>query len=253
MPTLLRTLAGVLFTIPLFTAPRAVQAADGLVVFAAASLKESLDAAVATYAAPDRPKIVVSYASSGALARQIENGAPADLFISADQAWMDYLGERKLIDQATRRTLLTNRLVLVAPADRPLSLRIAPGFALAQALGDGRLAIGDPATVPAGRYAQAALESLGVWSQVASRTAPAESVRAALALVVRGEVPLGIVYRTDAISEPKVRVVGEFAADSHPPIVYPAAVVAGARPAAGALLDYLASPAARAVFARFGF
>ncbi len=225
-------------------------AAGGVTVFAAASLADALDAAARSYGA----KVTVSYGASSTLARQIENGAPADVFISADLDWMDFLGERKLVVPGSRVNLLRNRLVLIAPADSRASLEIKPGFSLAAALGGGRLAMANPQGVPAGKYGKAALESLGVWRSVADRIAPAENVRAALALVARGEAPFGIVYRTDALAEKKVKIVGEFPAGSHPPIVYPAAAVAtGRRDAAQAFLDYLGSARARAVFAAHGF
>ncbi len=223
--------------------------AQPLTVFAAASLKNALDE-VATLAAV-RP--TVSYAASSALARQIENGAPADMFISADLKWMDYLQDRQLIRSATRRTLLGNKLVLVAPAGSTVSVQIGPGFPLAALLGNGRLALGDPQHVPAGRYARFALESLGVWASVAGRLAAAENVRVALALVARGETPLGIVYATDAASEPKVRTVARFPDGSHPRVTYPAALTRDAKAPAAVFLEFLASPPARKVFEKHGF
>lgn len=196
----------------------------------------------------------VSYAASPALARQIENGAPADVFISADQAWMDYLQKKDLIRTASRVDLLRNRIVLVAPADSAVRLRIEPEFPLAAALGKERLAMADPASVPAGRYGKAALESLGVWKGVEQRIAAAADVRAALLFVARGEAPLGIVYSTDAAVEPKVRIVDTFPESTHPPIVYPAALTAGSKSsAAGAFLASLRTPPARAVFEKYGF
>jgi molybdate transport system substrate-binding protein len=227
--------------------------AQPLTVFAAASLKDALDAIAAAYAAQHPPRPVIAYAASSALARQIESGAPADVFISADQAWMDYLAQKNLIVRTSRRDLVRNQLVLVAPAREPVILAPAPGFALGAALHGGRLALADPRVVPAGRYAKAALEKLGVWNDVAGRIAPAENVRAALALVARGEAPLGIVYATDARAEPRVMVAGTFPADSHPPIVYPAALVKGARPDAARFVAFLGSDAARAIFLRQGF
>jgi molybdate transport system substrate-binding protein len=226
------------------------------VVFAAASLKEALDAAAAAWSRQGHPRPVISYAASSALARQIEQGAPADLFVAADEDWMDWLDARRQLRAGTRTRLLGNRLVLIAPATAAgPALRIAPGFALAGSLGEGgRLALGDVAAVPAGRYAKAALESLGVWTSVASRLAQTENVRVALTLVARGEAPLGIVYATDARAEPRVRVVDTFPAATHPAIVYPAAIVAGARSArAQPFLDFLRSPAGLAVFDAFGF
>jgi len=230
-------------------------AAGGTVtVFAAASLKDALDENVRAHQPGAGDRIVVSYAASSALAKQIENGAPADLFISADLEWMDYLAARKLIDAQSRSNLLSNRLALVAPAGSSVKLDVAPNFQLAAALGGGRLSIADPEHVPAGKYARSALESLGVWASVAGRTARAENVRAALVLVSRGEAPLGIVYRTDALADASVRTVAEFPESSHPPIVYPAALTASTRsPAARKLLEHLKSRAARALWTKHGF
>lgn len=229
------------------------QNAEPVVVFAAASLKEALDEVAAQWTQQSAVKVVGTYAGSNTLARQIEQGAPADLFISASPEWMQYLSERGFTRKGTERDWLGNRLVLIAPSPSKLRLKIAPGFALAQALGDGRLALCNPA-VPAGAYGQQALQALNVWPQLAARTAPAENVRAALLLVARGEAPLGVVYETDARAEPKVRVLDRFPEDTHEPIVYPAALIAASRhPQGQALLDYIASPAARAVFERRGF
>lgn len=228
--------------------------AQDLIVFAAASLKESLDQVAQTFQRANRQKVVVAYASSSALARQIENGAPADIFISADQDWMDYLATRRLIDAATRADLVRNRLVLIAPADSKAKIDITPGFALAKLLGEGRLAIADPDHVPAGKYGRAALAKLGVWKSVENRLARAENVRAALIFVARGETPLGIVYQTDAYAEKKVRVIAQFPADTHPPIVYPVAVTAASKhPSAASFMSFLKAPEARAIFERFGF
>ena len=227
--------------------------ADTVTVFAAASLKEALDANARAFEAAHGHRVVVSYAASNSLARQIEAGAPAALFLSADAEWSAYLEGKGLAAPGARRALLANELVLVAPAASPIALRIAPGFDLASALGGKRLALANPGAVPAGKYAKAALVSLGAWDAVATRIAAADNVRAALALVARGEVPLGIVYRTDAIAEKGVRIVGTFPAGSHPPIVYPLVVLARAGPAARAFADYLGAPAARAVFAKHGF
>ena len=228
--------------------------AQDLTLFAAASLREALTEIVAHYDASARTKTRVSFASSAALAQQIEQGAPADIYISADVAWMDHLASRKLIDAASRVDLLRNRLVLVAAADSALQLRIGKGFELARALGGARLAIAHPDSVPAGRYARAALAHLAVWQSVSDRLARTDNVRAALALVARGEAPLGIVYATDAKAEPKVRVIDVFPQAAHPPIVYPAALVAGAR-ATGApgLLRFLQSAEARATWLKHGF
>jgi molybdate transport system substrate-binding protein len=196
----------------------------------------------------------VSYAASSALARQIEAAAPADLFISADLEWMDYLAARRLIQPGSRVNLLGNRLVLIAPAGSAANFAVDRGMPLARTLGDGRLAMADPDSVPAGKYGKAALEALGAWNAVAARVARAENVRAALALVARGECPLGIVYATDAAAEPKVRVVGAFPTGTHPPIVYPAALTAAsANPAARGFLEFLGSAETKPVFERYGF
>lgn len=236
-------------------APAALRADP--VAFAAASLKEALDAAAAAFVRErGGPRPVLSYAASPALARQIEQGAPADLFVSADRDWMDHLERGGHLRAGTRTTLAANRLVLVGPASGAAAVPpIEPGFALAAALGPGgRLAVGDVAAVPAGRYARAALESLGIWASVAGRLAQTENVRVALALVARGEAPLGIVYATDASAAQRVARVAAFPAASHARISYPFALVAGRdTPENRRLLDALQSPAALAVFARHGF
>lgn len=238
----------------LVVAPRAVQARADVTVFAAASLQGALNENVRRFEAGGGKRVALSYAASSALARQIERGAPADIFISADPDWMDYLAGKRLIRPDTRVSLLTNSLALIAPAHSRVALEIAPGFGLAAALGPRRLALADIDAVPAGKYARAALESLGVWKDVAPRIIRTVNVRAALAFVARGEAPLGIVYRTDALAEPKVRIVAEFPPRLHPAIVYPAALVASSRaPAAASLLNYLGSPPARAVWRRHGF
>jgi molybdate transport system substrate-binding protein len=225
-------------------------AQDRVLVFAAASLKNALD----EVAAQSPVKTAISYAASSALARQIESGAPAQVFLSADLDWMDYLEQRKLIRTDTRRNLLGNKLVLVAPSTSKAQATITAGFPLARLLGDGRLALGDPQHVPAGKYARAALEKLGVWDSVSSKLAPAENVRAALAFVARGETPLGIVYATDSAAEPKVRVVAAFPDGLHPPIIYPAALTTSAKDSAAAeFLAFLGSPDTRHVFEKHGF
>ena len=224
-----------------------------VLVFAAASLKTALDAIAAAWRRESGKEAAISYAASSTLAKQIDNGAPAELFMSADQDWMDYLLQHNLIDRKTRVDLLGNRLVLIAPASTGSSTQIAPGFPLARLLGDGHLAMADPDAVPAGRYGKAALTALDVWQAVAGRIAAAENVRAALLLVARGEAPLGIVYQTDAAAEPGVRIVGTFPPDSHPPIVYPMALTTAAGPEAPALAAYLRGPAARALFEAQGF
>lgn len=232
----------------------AAQTAPSLVVFAAVSLKNALDQAAFVYVAKTLQPVRLSYGASSALARQIEQGAPADVFISADADWMDYLQKKSLIVAKTRRNLFTNHLALIAPAASKAKLRIGKAMPLAKALGpDGRLAVAGP-EVPAGRYAQAALTKLGVWDQVKSQLAPAENVRAALAFVARGECPFGIVYDTDAAIEPKVRIVGLFPDRSHPRIVYPGAVTASSHtPGGKRFLDSLKSPRGADAFRKFGF
>jgi len=224
-----------------------------LLVFAAASLAEALEEVDNAYEAQHPVTVKASYAASSVLAKQIEAGARAEVFVSADREWMDYLQERGRLHAGTRRDLLGNTLVLIAPADSSLQLRIAPGFALAAALGGGRLAMADPDSVPAGLYGKAALGALGVWDAVAPRLAPADNARAALAYVARGETPLGIVYGTDADADGRVRVVGVFPADSHPPIRYQAALTTGAGAEAAQYLAFLSGSAARAIFTRHGF
>ena len=228
--------------------------AQDVVVFAAASLKNALDDIAEAWKAETGKAATISYAASSALAKQIEEGAPADMFISADLAWMDDVAGKNLIKPETRSNLLGNRIVLVAPADSDVALEVAPGMDLAGALAGGKLAMGDPAAVPAGKYGQAALESLGVWDSVSGSVAAAENVRAALALVSLGEAPLGIVYQTDAAADPGVKIVDTFPEDSHPPIIYPVALIASSEnPDAAALLEYLRSDAARAAFEKQGF
>jgi molybdate transport system substrate-binding protein len=221
-------------------------------VFAAASLKSALDSIAAEYRTATGKTVSVSYAASSALARQIEQGAPADLFFSADLDWMDYLEGRGQLRPGTRRQLLGNRLVVVAPAGEAKPLALKPG-ALAAALSGGRLAVANVASVPAGRYAKAALENLGLWGEAQTRLAEAENVRAALTFVARGEAPLGIVYETDARAEPQVAVVAALPEGSHRPIVYPVALTRDARPAAVDFLRHLTSGASAALFAREGF
>ncbi len=224
-------------------------------VFAAASLKNALDDVAAQYRRETGKETAISYAASSALAKQIEAGAPADIFISADLDWMDYLAKRNLIVPASRKNLLGNELVLVAPKSAAgRKVEIKPGFPLAALLGDGKLAMADTSAVPAGKYGKAALEKLGVWSAVEGKIAQAENVRVALALVARSEAPFGIVYRTDAAAEPDVAVVGVFPEETHPPIIYPAALTASSKsPAAAAFLDYLEGAKARPLFEKQGF
>ena len=229
-------------------------AAADVTVFAAASLKETLDEAVRRFDADAGHRTRVSYGASSALARQIERGAPADLFLSADVEWMDYLAARKVIDARSRVELLSNRLVLISPAGSDIKVAIAAGFPLGKLLGNSRLAVADPDHVPAGKYARSALEALGAWRGVSGKIARTENVRAALALVARRETPLGIVYRTDALAERKVRIVAEFPGSSHPRIVYPAALTASSRsPAAVQLLAFLRSKIAHTTWEKYGF
>ena len=251
-----RTFLGLLLAAGFAAGPTATAfaAPPPVTVFAAASLKNALDEVGAAYAAKAGTAPKVSYAASSALAKQIEAVAPADIFISADADWMDYLAQRKLIVAASRRNLLTNHLALIAPAASNTQLKIGPGMPLAAAMGqDGRLSLAGPA-VPAGKYAQASLTALGVWDSVKDHLAPAENVRSALAFVAQGEAPFGIVYDTDARVEPKVRIVGLFPDSSHPPIVYPGAVVAAStNPEAARFLLFLGGPEASAIFRGYGF
>ncbi len=225
-----------------------------LTVFAAASMKNALDDIDAAYATKAGVKINASYAASSALARQLEQAAPADVFLSADTDWMDYATQKKAINESTRVNLLGNKIVLIAPKDSKItSVTIGQGFDLAGLAGDGRIATGDVQSVPVGKYAKAALEKLGAWDKASSKFAMAESVRAALTLVSRNEAALGIVYETDAKVDPGVKIVGTFPDGSHPPIIYPVAATATAKPDTAAYLDYLRSPAAKTIFEKYGF
>jgi molybdate transport system substrate-binding protein len=230
-------------------------AADSVIVFAAASLKNALDDAVAGYKASTGKTVTVSYGGSSALAKQIEAAAPADVFLTADLAWMKDLHDKNLTVAATEKSLLGNEIVLVAPKDSAATITIAPGFDLASLLGtDGHLAMANVDSVPAGKYGKAALTKLGVWDSVSAKVVQADDVRAALAFVARGEAPEGIVYATDATAEPAVKVIATFPADSHPPIVYPVALLASStNPDAKAFLDYIESEAAKPAFAKQGF
>jgi len=251
-----RSLAGLAFALALLPPLAALPAqAEDVTVFAAASLKNALDDVAAAYKAETGKAVVISYAGSNALAKQIEEGAPADIFFSADLAWMDYVEERNLIQKDTRQTLLGNEIVLVAPADSTAAITLAPETDLAALLGaDGRLAMANVDSVPAGKYGKAALEYLKIWPSVADRVVQAENVRAALVFVATGEAPLGIVYQTDANSEPKVRTIASFPADSHPPIVYPVAMTAASKnPDARAFFDYLRSDKAKPAYEKQGF
>ena len=225
-----------------------------ITVFAAASLKNALDEVDSLFTKQSGIKVVSSYAASSSLMKQIEQGAPADVFLSADIDWMDYGIKHNLIKNDTRKDLLGNRLVLIAPKDSKIgSVTIAPGFDLAALVGSGRIATGDVRAVPAGLYAKAALEKLGSWDAAAPKFAMTENVRAALTLVARGEAPLGIVYATDAKVDPSVKIIGTFPDDSHPAIVYPVAATVTAKPEAQSYLAYLRSAAAKAIFEQYGF
>lgn len=229
-------------------------AADEITVFAAASLTNALNEAGNAFEQKEGRTVRFSYASSSTLAKQIENGAPADLYLSADLAWMDYLDQREMIIKESRTNLLGNSLVLIAPDSSSLKVVLKPGTDLGGLLSGGLLAAGDPDHVPAGKYARAALEKLGIWKNIEGRIARTNDVRAALALVERAECPLGIVYATDAASSEKVKVVGAFPADSYPPVVYPAALVKDkGTSAARSLLEFLKSPAAKPIFEKHGF
>ncbi len=232
---------------------QAAEEAQPILVFDAASLTDVMEDLGRAFSARSHVPVRSSPAASSALAKQIEAGAAADVFFSADLQWMDYLDQRKLLRPGSRHDVVRNRLVLIAPAESKVSVKIAPGFDLLKALGDGKLATGDPDSVPVGQYAHAALEKLGVWNGVASRIVRAENVRSALAFVARGEAPLGIVYRTDALADQRVRIVDEFPEDSHPPIVYPIALTTRAGPAAQRFLDFVTSDAAKPIFRKYGF
>lgn len=249
----LALLAATVLTLGAGTAPAAAQNRD-ILVFAAASLKNALDEAAAQWQRESGKKVVISYAASNTLIKQIEQGAPADMFISADLDWMDYGQQKGLIKPDTRSNLLGNRLVLIAPKDSNISANIQPGFDLAALLKGGRLAMGNVDAVPAGKYGKASLEKLGAWDGVKDKIAQAESVRAALLLVARGEAPLGIVYQTDAAADPTVKIVGTFPENTHPPIIYPIALTKDStNPDALAFLNFIRSPAACPIFERQGF
>ena len=223
-------------------------------VLAAASLQESLNAAADAWAARHHDRPVLSFAASSALAKQINAGAPADIFISADEPWMDDVAKHGLVKPGTRVSFLANRLVLVAPAATAKPVAIRKGFPLDQLLGQGKLAMGEVNSVPAGKYGKQALTSLGVWDKVAAHVAGAENVRSALALVERGEAPYGIVYETDALASKGVKIVGFFPEDSHPPITYPiATLTASTNPDAEGFRRFLISGAGKAIFKRYGF
>ncbi len=248
-----KLLAGLAAGLTVLVAPLA-QAEGKVTVFAAASLKNALDAVNAACEADVGELATVSYAASSALARQIEEGAPADVYMSADRDWMKYLSDKSLIKADTETRLLGNSIVLIAPADSSASIEIGQNFDLAGLLGDERLAMANVDAVPAGKYSKAALESLGVWASVEGKVAQAENVRAALALVSTGEAPLGIVYKTDAAADPKVKIIGAFPEGSHPPIVYPVAQTADSKDAeTPAFLRCLQSAKAKLLFEERGF
>ncbi|MFL6689265.1 MAG: molybdate ABC transporter substrate-binding protein [Alphaproteobacteria bacterium] len=249
MSGIVKLLAGLALGVAL-SAP--APAAD-VTVFAASSLTDALTEIGKSYQQKTGHTAAISFAASSVLARQIESSEGVDIFVSADPDWMDYLQKRGLIQPGTRHNLLASHLVLIAPADSKISLRIAPHFDVAGALAGGRLAVADPESVPAGKYAKASLTALGVWDRVAMHLVPAENVRVALAYVAHGEAPLGIVYTTDAIAEPKVRVIGTFPDNIHPSIVYPVALTKEAKPLAHEFLAYVEGPEARAIFRKKGF
>jgi molybdate transport system substrate-binding protein len=243
-----------LFALVLSVAPIVLQAQE-VTVFAASSLQNALEDIAVRYQKATGRQVKLSFAASSALARQIEQGAPANLFVSADEQWMDYLQSRKLIAADTRRSLLGNRLVLVVPLSNRMQVDLRPGFDFLALLGrDGRWVTGDPSNVPVGRYAQQALTFLGAWEAAAPRLVRAENVRIALSFVERGEAVAGVVYQTDAALSSRVRIAGVFPADSHIPISYPVAIVARFDvPAAREFLRYMQADAAREVFKRYGF
>jgi molybdate transport system substrate-binding protein len=234
--------------------PHAQAQGGDLIVFAAASLKNALDAIKTQWQQQTGNKATISYGASSALAKQLEQAAPAQMFISADLDWMDYVANKNLIKPETRSNLLGNRIVLIAPKEKAEPVDIKAGFDLAKILGtDGRLAMANVDSVPAGKYGKAALEKLGVWASLANRIAQAENVRAALVLVSRGETPAGIVYQTDAAADPNVKIIGTFPENAHPPIIYPVALTPSATPEAMAFLSYLRSGQAKPLFEAQGF
>jgi molybdate transport system substrate-binding protein len=242
----------------LFICVNRVQAADGrserILLFSAASTINAMNEVVDLFNRKGIGRCVISFASSSTLAKQIERGAPADVFVSANVKWVDYLSDRGLIMPDSRFDLLGNRIVLVSPLDSPIQIQIEPHFKLAELLGHERMAMGDPDHVPAGIYGKQALESVGVWNSIERKLARAKDVRAALALVEKGETPLGVVYATDAAMSSKVRIVGFFPEDSHPPITYPVIIVSGRGTAlTEAFLSFLKSPEAKVVFEKYGF
>ncbi len=249
---MLAGLSAILGLLLAFAVPAAAQ--ETLTVFAAASLKNALDDANAAFTKASGIKVTASYAASSALAKQIEQGAPADVFISADLQWMDYVAGKNLLKTGTRINLLGNKLVLIAATDAKLgNVQIVDGFDIAALAGSGRVAVANVRAVPAGIYAKAALEKLGAWKSAEPKLAQAENVRATLAFVARGEAQVGIVYETDARIEPQVKIVGVFPEGAHPPVVYPVAATAAAKAAASRYLDFLRGAAAKAIFEKYGF
>jgi molybdate transport system substrate-binding protein len=253
MSRFLPALALLSLTLQSAALPAAETRQTDILVFAAASLTDALQEVGAVYEKTSTVRVKMSFDASSNMARQIEAGAPADVFFSADTQWMDYLQSHNLIQTASRHNVVGNRLVLIAPAASEIKLKIAPHFPLAAALGNGHLATGAPDSVPVGRYARSALSALGVWDKVAGRIVAAENVRAALMYVARGEAPLGIVYASDAVIDKKVRVVDTFPDNTHEPIVYPVALTNGAKPEAAGFVTYLLGPKAHAVFIKYGF
>jgi molybdate transport system substrate-binding protein len=250
--TAVRRIAIIFAFAVLFAAPVAAQ--ETLTVFAAASMKNALDDANAAFTKATNIKVAASYAASSALAKQLENGAPADVFVSADVKWMDYAAEKKLIKADSRVNLLGNALVLIAGKESKLdNVQIGQGFDIAKLAGDGRIAVADTKAVPAGLYAKAALEKLGAWKAAEPKLAQAENVRATLAFVARGETPIGIVYATDAKVEPNVKTIGVFPENSHPPVTYPVAATVNAKPGTAKYLHFLRTGAAKAIFEKYGF
>ena len=236
------------------TAPAPVAAQETLTVFAAASLRNALDDTTAAYTKATGVKVTASYAATSALAKQMESGAPADVFLSADLKWMDYVGDKKLIKADSRYNLLGNRLVLIAGKDSKIgAVKIDQGFDIARLAGDGRIAVADVKAVPAGRYAKASLEKLGSWAAAEPKLAMAENVRATLAFVARGETPIGIVYETDAKVEPNVRIIATFPDGSYPPVTYPVAATVNAKAGAAKYLAFLRGNEAKAIFEKYGF
>jgi molybdate transport system substrate-binding protein len=249
-----RTVAVVVFLVAVLAALPASAQDKAITIFAAASMKNAIDDINSAFIRATGIKVTASYAASSALARQIESGAPADVFASADLDWMEYVAQKNLVTRPSRTNLLGNRLVLIAPKDTAIgNVTISQGFDLAGLAGNGRIAAGDVRAVPAGKYAEAALKALGAWGAVEKKLAMVENVRAALMLVARGEAALGVVYETDAKVEPNVKIVGHFPADSHPPITYPVALTTNAKPEAARYLSFLRSNAAKTIFENYGF